>query len=67
MLGLFFAHFNRNARTEIPSQDKKKAKRFAKQLLSNVINALPRVHCYFLQAEFNGYQKEREEAIVLFC
>ena len=32
----------------------KKAKRFAKQLLSNVINALACVHCYFLRVRLSG-------------
>ena len=43
-----------------------KAKRSAKQLQSEVINALASVYCYFLQAELNGYQK-RKQATVVSC
>ena len=38
-----------------------KAKRFANQLISDVINALACVCCYFLRAELNGYQIRKEE------
>ena len=36
-----------------------KAKRFAKQLLSYVIDALAYVNCHFLPAELYGYHKKR--------
>ena len=35
---------------------KNKAKRSAKQLRTEVINALAFIYCYFLGAELNGYQ-----------
>ena len=38
-----------------------KAKRFAKQQRSNVINALACIYCYFLRAELNGYYQRKEE------
>ena len=41
--------------------NRNKAKRFAKQQWSNVINALACVYCYFLNAESNGYQQKRKE------
>ena len=42
-----------------------KAKRFANQLLSDVINALACVYCYFLQAELNGYHHQTKSCIGL--
>ena len=35
-----------------------KVKRFAKQMLSDVINALACVYCYFLRVELNGYHQK---------
>ena len=43
-----------------------KAKRFAKQQRSNVINALACVHCSFLLAELSGWSP-RTTAIVVSC
>ena len=37
-----------------------KAKRFVKQLLSDIINALDCIYCYFLQAELNGYRRRNK-------
>ena len=37
-----------------------KAKRSAKQLWSDVINALASLYCYFLRAEVKGYQKREK-------
>ena len=37
------------------------AKRYAKQLQFEVINALASDYCYFLQAELNGYQRKQQE------
>ena len=39
---------------------KNKAKRFAKQQRSNVINALACVYCYCLRAELNGWRRKEE-------
>ena len=40
-----------------------KAKRFAKQPRSNVINALACVYCYFLRAELKGWRTRRRSHI----
>ena len=45
-----------------------KVKRFAKQMLSDVINALACVYWYFLRAELNGCQRRKEELPTrVFC
>ena len=44
-----------------PKQDQIRQKGFLKKLLSDVINALACVYCYFLRAERNGYPKKREK------
>ena len=47
--------------TVCSSVSKNKAKRFANQLLPDVINALACLYCYFLRAESNGYHQKKKQ------
>ena len=43
------------------SVSKNKAKRFANQLLPDVVNALACLYCYFLRAESKGYHQKKKQ------